>query len=83
MEEADKEIFVDGIGRISYVRGMIRMDLISLDPNGDDDPFPKFRERLIMTPHSLMGMCKTMESLVDKLVDNGTIDLSAPPPSDD
>jgi hypothetical protein len=67
-----QEIFVDGIGKIHFTGGMVRIDMISLEPT-DEGKEPEAREkvRLIMPPDGFLGAFNTMQRLIDQLVEKG------------
>ncbi len=81
----EKEIYVDGIGKVHFVGGMVRFDLVTLKPNeeGGSEPTPEFKQRIIMPPNGLLGMYNTMKQFIDQLVDAGVLRKSkkaSPPP---
>ena len=78
MADQKKEIYSDGIGQISFAGGMVRFDLMSLEPNGDKDPAPVFKERVIMSPDGFLKSFGTMEGLINKLVDAGVLTRNKP-----
>ena len=57
-----KERYVDGIGKIHFVGGMIRFDMFSFEPvDGVDEegkerrPEPVMVERLVMSPNGFLS----------------------------
>lgn len=72
-----KEIFADGIGQIHYAGGMVRFDLVTLQP-GDkgDSPTPKVNERVIMPPQGFLNAFNAMQQLIDKLLEAGILQKS-------
>lgn len=71
----DKEIFIDGIGQIHFLNGMVRYDLISLQPNPKDakQPVPELKARIIMPPEGFLRTFDTMQKLIDQLSEAGII----------
>ncbi len=78
MSDTKKEVYSDGIGQISFSGGMVRFDLMSLEPNGDEEPTPVFKERVIMSPDGFLKSFGTMEGLINKLVEAGVLSRSTP-----
>jgi len=74
------EVFVDGIGRIGFVDGMIRIELISRS-GGETDaqgrPKPEVRHRLVMTLAGFLQGLQAQQSVIVKLQEAGV--LQAPP----
>jgi len=71
----EKEVFVDGVGQIHFTGGMIRLDFITIQPNGEngEDVKPEVKERVIMTPQGFLSVYGTMNQLIEKLVENGVL----------
>ena len=76
--ESKKEIYSDGIGQISFAGGMVRFDLMTLEPNGDNEPTPVFKERVVMSPDGFLKSFSTMEGLINRLVDAGVLTRNQP-----
>lgn len=73
-EEVD--LFADGVGEITLVGGMVRIDLVSLSATEKDDsgqPLLEMRRRLVMPPEGFLRSFAAMENLVKQLVDAGVI----------
>ena len=73
-----KERYVDGIGKIHFVGGVIRFDLYSFQPKDDKDgkesqPEPIIAERLIMSPNGFLASYDAMVNMIQKLTDAGVI----------
>lgn len=71
---ADKqEIYVDGIGKIHFVGGMVRYDMITLEPPAESgkEPIPQEKIRIIMPPEAFLNTFNTMQRLIDQLVEAG------------
>ena len=73
-----KEIFADGIGQIHFAGGMIRFDLVTLQPTEEGKaPVPESSARLIMPPQGFLAAFNSMQQLIDKLVDAGVLKKNA------
>ena len=73
-----KERYVDGIGKIHFVGGVVRFDLYSFQPQDDKDgketqPEPVIAERLIMSPNGFLASYDAMVNMIQKLTDAGVI----------
>ena len=69
-----KEIFADGIGQIHFAGGMVRFDLITLQPEEEGKPpVPESHTRLIMPPQGFLAAFNSMQQLIDKLVEAGVL----------
>ena len=85
MSENIKERYVDGIGKIHFVGGMIRFDLYSFQPSeevttdeNDKDatpppPTPIIAERLIMSPNGFLASYDAMVNMINRLTEAGVI----------
>ena len=84
MSENIKERYVDGIGKIHFVGGMIRFDLYSFQPSeettdeNDKDatpppPTPIIAERLIMSPNGFLASYDAMVNMINRLQEAGVI----------
>ncbi len=72
----EKEIYVDGIGKVHFVGGMVRIDMVTLKPNEDGasrEPVSEFKQRIIIPPNGLLGMYNTIKQFIDQLVDAGVL----------
>ena len=69
-----KEIFADGIGQIHFAGNMVRFDLVTMQPTGDDKaPELETKARLIMPPQGFLAAFNSMQQLIDKLVEAGVL----------
>lgn len=73
-----RERYVDGIGKIHFVGGVIRFDLYSFQPKDDKEgkeaqPEPVIAERLIMSPNGFLASYDAMVNMIQKLTDAGVI----------
>lgn len=85
MSENVKERYVDGIGKIHFIGGMIRFDLYSFQPSeeattdeNDKDanpppPTPIIAERLIMSPNGFLASYDAMCNMINRLTEAGVI----------
>ncbi len=74
MADIKKEIFADGIGQIHFAGGMIRLDLVSLQPTEEGKaPASEAHTRLIMPPQGFLSAFNSMQQLIDKLVEAGVL----------
>lgn len=73
--ERIEERYVDGIGKIHFVGGVIRFDLYSFQPTDSEDksPEPIVAERLIMSPNGFLASYDAMVNMINKLTDAGVI----------
>ena len=72
--EISKELFADGIGQIHFAGGMVRFDLMTLQPAEEGKaPVPQSTVRLIMPPQGFLSAFQSMQQLIDKLVDAGVL----------
>ncbi len=69
-----QEVFVDGIGKIHFSGGMIRYDMVTLEPKEDEEqPTPNEKLRIIMPPNGFLEMFNTMQKLIDQLLEAGVL----------
>jgi len=69
-----KEVFADGIGQIHFAGNMVRMDLMTLQPENDGKaPTPKSNVRVILPPQGFLAAFNSMQQLIDKLVEAGVL----------
>jgi len=70
----NNEIYVDSIGQLHFVKGMVRYDLISYQPgtNGGE-PSTEEKVRIIMPPEGFLATFNTMQRLIDQLVEKGVL----------
>ncbi len=78
MADIKKELFADGIGQIHFAGGMVRFDLVTLQPGEEGKaPTPESHTRLIMPPQGFLAAFNSMQQLIDKLVDAGVLKKNA------
>ena len=69
-----KEIFADGFGQIHFVGGMVRFDLMTLQPAEEGQPpVQESHTRIIMPLPGFLAAFDSMKQLSDKLVDAGML----------
>ncbi len=69
-----KEIFVDTIGQLHFIKGLVRFDLSSFQPNPNGgDPIPEEVVRVIMPPEGFLATFNTMQNLINELVKAGVL----------
>ena len=74
------ELFADTIGRVDYAGGMIRLDLISLEPTeGTTQSHMEVRQRVVMPLEGFLTALGTMTNLAAKLAAAGVINVAPPP----
>lgn len=73
--ERVKERYVDGIGKIHFVGGVVRFDLYSFQPTEieGETPEPIVAERLIMSPNGFLASYDAMVNMIQRLTDAGVI----------
>jgi hypothetical protein len=67
----DKEIFSDGIGRITVIGGVVRADLVTFSPTETDasgQPRPIFAARLVMGLDAFQRASEKMQEAVQAIV---------------
>jgi hypothetical protein len=70
------ETFSDGIGRVFFSEGMVRIELISLSGGESDEngaPRGEVRQRIVMTPHAFLRSLQVQHQVVAKLQEAGVI----------
>ena len=74
-----KEVFADGIGQIHFAAGMVRFDFVTLQPAEEGKaPVPESNLRIIMPPQGFLGAFNSMQQLIDKLLEAGVLQKTAP-----
>lgn len=68
------ETFADGIGRIGFSEGMVRIELVSVaDQDKEGRPVRETCRRIVMTPQGFMQSVQAQLNLVRKLEEAGVI----------
>ncbi len=70
-----EEIYSDGIGKIHFLGGTIRLDLFSFEPTDDDksQPEPVITKRIVMSPNAFLASYESFVNMIDKLQAAGII----------
>ncbi len=70
-----KEIFADTVGRIDYTGGVIRAELVSMEPieGKEDEARMEVRQRVVMPMDGFLHAFGTMGNLVQKLIESGVV----------
>jgi hypothetical protein len=76
------ELFSDGVGRVDFVSGVVRIELVSLDPTPGGQGKMEVRQRVIMPVDGFLHSLNTMGDLVNKLVAAGVLKRNEPAPAD-
>ncbi len=73
--DARKEKFVDGVEKIHFLGGMVRVDFGTLQPNAEnpEQPLMEFAERLITTPEGFLRIYSSMQQLAEHLLKQGVL----------
>lgn len=74
------EIYSDGIGKIHFIGGMLRLDLYSYSPDEDDaagKPKPEVVERIVMSPNAFLASYDSFLNMIDKLKDANILTTKA------
>ena len=70
----ENEVYADGVYQIHMLEQTIRMDLMRLQPNPENNaPLPKPFERIIMTPQGFLRTSEAMGQIIQKLEELGFI----------
>ncbi len=70
------QIYADGFSNITFVNGMVRIDLASTGPGpaqGGSAPPAEVHHRIILTPRAFLQSMGMMQDLMNKLVDAGIV----------
>jgi hypothetical protein len=68
------ETFADGIGRIGFSEGMVRIELVSVaDQDKDGRAVREACRRIVMTPQGFMQAVQAQLNLIRKLEEAGVI----------
>ncbi len=69
-----KRVFIDGMESISFIEGMVRMEMYNLNGGGQQR---EITEELIMTPQSFLQAYSAMEKLMKQFTDAGLVSRQA------
>ena len=77
----DQQIFTDGIGRITVIGGVVRLDLVTYSPNETDaqgKPRQVFTQRVVMGTEAFLRSAEKVREIVQQLSHPGAHVQSAP-----
>lgn len=72
------EMFADGIGRVDFSGGLVRIELVSLEPAEEGTGRLEVRQRVVMPVDGFLKSLTTMGELVNKLVEAGVLRRNEP-----
>ena len=72
------EVFADGIGRIDFAAGVVRFDLVSVEPGEGGQNRLEPRQRVVMPLEGFLATLNTMGNLLNKLVEAGVVRQNPP-----
>ncbi|MBF0124689.1 MAG: hypothetical protein HQL60_05070 [Magnetococcales bacterium] len=75
------ELFADGIGNISVNNGVVRIELVVMDPTAatnNQNPRLEPRQRLIMPIDGFVRSFNIAENVMKKLVEAGVVNMQPP-----
>lgn len=67
-------LYIDGIGHIHLTGGMVRIDLMTLEPHlkaENDQPVYNITQRLVLPVDSFLQAFNLQEAMVQKLIQDG------------
>ena len=69
------ETYVDGVEKIHFLGGLVRLDLGTLQPNPENPEEPKmeFTQRVITTPEGFLRIYNSIQQLADHLLKQGVL----------
>lgn len=80
----DQQIFTDGIGRITVIGGIVRLDLVTYSPNETDaqgKPRQIFTQRVVMGTEAFLRSAEKVREIVQQLSHPGAhVQPPAPAP---
>lgn len=74
--------FTDGIGNITLIDGIVRLDLVDLRTGADNKPAPTHSATLAMPLPGFLRAVDQMNQVVSRLVEQGVLTRNAPPRAD-
>lgn len=75
------ELYCDGIGEITVTASIVRLDLMSLSAtvrDGDGNPAPVFRQRIIMPVEAFANAVDLMQKALGGLIGAGAVHRNPP-----
>jgi hypothetical protein len=78
---ANQEKYVDGVEKIHFLGGLVRIDFGTLQPNeaNPEQPTLEFTERLITTPEGFLRIYNSIQQLADHLIKQGVLQKNEAP----
>ncbi len=74
------EIFADTVGRVDFAAGVVRFELVSMEPAPEAGTGRmEVRQRVAMPVEGFLSALTTMTNLVNKLVEAGVLQRTARP----
>ena len=75
------EKYVDGVEKIHFLGGLVRIDFGTLQPNEADPEKPslEFSERLITTPEGFLRIYNSIQQLAEHLLKQGILKKNEAP----
>ena len=75
------QIFIDAVGEIRLLDGVIRMDLLTTSAQrrgANGESVPEFAKQLVMTPNSFLRMVTAIGGSLDQLKEKGLLTVADP-----
>ncbi|MDD6088314.1 MAG: hypothetical protein PUB69_03240 [Desulfovibrionaceae bacterium] len=66
-----QEIFLDGVSKMHFIRGMIRLDLYRMEPLQNGEAEPDDFARLLMTPQGFLSLYEAVNQMAKGLKQSG------------
>ncbi len=67
------EVYADTVGRVDFAAGVVRFELVSLEPREGTQGKMEVRQRIVMPVEGFLSALNTMGDLVNKLVGAGVL----------
>lgn len=75
-----KEIYADGVSNIHWCGNMVKIDLVSYNPQKDGGaPVPEICNRLVIPPNGLLTLADSVNELLKKLAEAGVLQRTDTP----
>ena len=81
-----EELFADRIGNVAITGGVVRIDLMTLEPAKPDSkggPTAVLRQRVIMTADGFVGLANAAVQAMARLEQMGLVKRNEPPQADE
>jgi hypothetical protein len=79
----EKQIFSDGIGQITVIGGMVRLDFVAYSPTEKDAKgqyLPVFCQRIVMSPEAFLHATAKMQEAVQAITQMAQRPAASPAP---